>query len=228
MTRFELEAVVAAGPAAVWDALMDTTRWGTWAAGDVAAPAGVTTCSVAPLAGPIDRVGALRGGVSTVRVPLLGTRTAHWVDQVTDLAHASTIEYESIEGLSPATWRLRLWLVPQMDGQTRVRCRVLFRAASVLQQVALALFLGQALRRHAAAMLDGLVAAFAAPSASAVTPESEPVFIPDAPAEPAVEVALVERGDVGGEDPAREQPAAQLAPAAYVVGAPAEREPVAA
>ena len=162
MSRIEAEVSVPAAPAVVWPALLDAGRWAAWAvpcAGEP--PERLTLEPLELIDGAADGVGALRCGAAVVRVPVLGARTVRWVEQVTDVAAPRTIEFETL-GEPAVSWRLRLWLVEQPDGDTRVRCRLSYRPRGMRYRLANALFLRRALERHAETMLAGLARSFAA------------------------------------------------------------------
>src|ERR671922_251542 len=64
--------------------------------------------------------------------PLLGRREATWTEVVADAHGPWTLELEAARiGRLLRRWRVRLTLVEQADGQTRLRCRVSYRRASV-------------------------------------------------------------------------------------------------
>jgi len=160
MSWIEAEATVPASPAAVWQALLDTDQWARWPAAAGSAPGRFTLELLESLAGPAAAVGALRRGSGTLGLPLLGGRTVSWVEQVSDVGAACVLELETL-GISSGPWRLRLWLVEQLDGTTRVRCRLISRPAGLHRRLADALFLLRALERHTQATLTGLAQSFA-------------------------------------------------------------------
>ena len=163
MTRIEAEAAVAAAPSDVWQTLLEHHRWAEWSTANVS-----RAClrAVDPLGGPADRVGALRRNEATVSVPLFGTRTLRWSEQVTDVAAPWTLELEAIDQPPIRQWRIRLWLVEQLTGGTRVRCRLTYRPSTLRLKLADALFLRRALAEQVQATLQGLAGAFAAPPAA--------------------------------------------------------------
>jgi hypothetical protein len=176
MTRIEAETTIAAQPAEVWRALLDLARWPEWSSAATAASgvgtAGATSASERPyqitlrhieaLGEPAGRVGALRRCVATVTVPLLGARAAEWVEQVTDLTAPWTMEIEGLGRRPLKYWRLRIWLMDQVDGGTRVRCRLTYLPATLRLKVANALFLQRAIERQIGTVLTGLACSFQA------------------------------------------------------------------
>jgi uncharacterized protein YndB with AHSA1/START domain len=186
MTRIESEIVVATTAEDVWLALLDHARWASWSASsdtrgdasvDVAGGAGATDAGHAtpphqritlesvepagvPTDEPADQVGALRCVTATVAVPLLGRRRVRWVEQVTDVAAPWTIEFERLERRPFKRWRLRLWLLEQDGGETRVRCRLSYTPASLSAKLANPLFIQRALHRQVEASLRGLAQSF--------------------------------------------------------------------
>jgi hypothetical protein len=83
-----------------------------------------------------------------------------WVEQVTDVAAPWTIEFERLERQPFKRWRLRLWLLEQDGGETRVRCRLSYIPATLSARLANPLFLRRALQRQLEATLRGLAQSF--------------------------------------------------------------------
>ncbi len=90
-----------------------------------------------PLAGapasPVIRVGDRRRCTAVVLgAPLLRRRRVTWDEHVSDVDEQRTIELEALDrGGAIRRWRLRFWLIAQADGQTRLRCRLTYRPATL-------------------------------------------------------------------------------------------------
>ncbi|MBI3971718.1 MAG: SRPBCC family protein [Chloroflexi bacterium] len=151
MTRIDAEVIVPAHPLDVWPLLSEHERWPAWNA-----PVGgkLRLASAELLAGPPDRVGAVREGtVILARVPLLGTRTVGWAGCTTDIACPWTVEFEAAGRRGAWRWRLRIWLLEHGDDQCRVRCRLEYAAPALWLRVVDALIV----RREVAGCLDGVL-----------------------------------------------------------------------
>jgi hypothetical protein len=115
-----------------------------------------------------------------------------WVEQVTDVAAPWTLELETL-GTPPVSWRLRLWLVEQLDGDTRVRIRLTYRPSGLRRRLADRLFLRRTLERHTQSLLAGLARSFAPLPAGAEPVDTEGELV-DAEVEltPPVDAAVEE------------------------------------
>ena len=203
MTRIDAVVIVPASGGDVWAALTDHARWPEWPAGGAGAapsaesmggaandgPARLT--HVAPLADPLDRVGARRRCTATLPpAPLVGPREVSWTEVVADVRVPWTLELEAARiGRLLRRWRIRLTLVEQPDGQTRLLCRTTYAPASPLGWLADQLYVRRTVAAAIEAALAGLAASFAADAPSAQeppTPEAAP-----APVSAAAAVAWV-------------------------------------
>jgi hypothetical protein len=157
-TSIEAVAVVPAGPDAVWTALLDQERWREWEHGQ----ARVRLADVELLDPTFARVGDRRRcSAQLTRPPLLGKRRITWEELVTDVDPGRTLEVEALHGRTAVRrWRMRFWLVPQAEHETRLRCRVTYRPHALGGWLADQLILRKRIAETAEAWLSTLAASF--------------------------------------------------------------------
>jgi hypothetical protein len=163
MVRIEAVAIVPARAGEVWRAVSDYAHWPEWAARD----GGVRLARVEPGVGALDRVGAWRRCTATLPHLIAwgppGGHEVTWTEIVSDVRAPWVLELEAPTiGRLIRRWRLRLTMVEQPDGRTRVRCRLSYRAGSVLAWLVDRLLVRRAIAAGVAAALSGLTQSFAA------------------------------------------------------------------
>lgn len=141
----ETEMLVRATRPEVWQVVGNPARWADWH--DPAARSGLRLVEV--LEGEQRRVGDRHRCTTTSRSwPLLGRRNLTWDQQITDITPGRTLEVEALGRAGHLSgWRLRLWLLDDSKGQTRVRCRLVYPPAALSDRLGNALFLRRRLAK---------------------------------------------------------------------------------
>jgi hypothetical protein len=177
MTLIDAAVVVSATPAEVWRALLAHERWPEWCAG---ADGAVRLSAVTPLTGTAEQVGATRRCTATL-APLAwtGPRQVTWTECVTDIWYPWTVEFEARErALALRRWRLRLTLVPEADGQTRVYARLCYAPRDPALWLVDACFLRRTLAQTLVGALLNLARSL---EASSSLPMAAPSFLTPPP-----------------------------------------------
>ena len=156
LTTIEAVTVVPADAAAVWQALLNQARWQDWEYPGVRLEGAELDDDA------FERVGDRRRCVVALTgLPLGRRRRICWDEQVTDVDPERTLEVESLsDRASIRRWRVRFWLVSQPDDQTRLRCRVSYRAVTMSGWLADRLFLRKRVEAAAGAWLASLACSF--------------------------------------------------------------------
>jgi hypothetical protein len=190
MASIEAVAIIPGPAGEVWKAIVDHARWPEWS--EVRGRA-ARLVRVEAGAEPSDRVGARRH-CAAVLPPgllglfgLLGQRQATWTEVVADVRRPWALELEApTVGRLLRRWRVRLTLVEQRDGRTRVRCRVSYRTGSAAAWLLERLLVRRAIATGVQSALAGLAHSLAARGDSAV-PVGAAETAPQADAAPVTE-----------------------------------------
>jgi hypothetical protein len=179
MTRIDADALVAASPAAIWRLITDHERWRDWCA---AGESALRLEGVRLLDGGVSEIGALRRCTATVAYPvfasLAGRRRWVWLERISDVRAPWSIEFEACGARRVfRRWRLRLTLIAQPDGQTRIHARITYAASGPLVWLAGLLFVRRAATACLEHTLDNLARVFASPvEFESLAPRGEPAI----------------------------------------------------